>query len=106
MKNQLQITRERNSKVIKEKNLLIDDLKDQLSQVRDDMNELKLHAPLKQENDKLRREMQEKTKKFHETQNTLERRISELIAEKNKFSDGTGTSISQISFKILLSSPS
>lgn len=84
MKNQLRDTRERNSKVIKEKDLLILDLQNQLEQLKINTEDLKLYEPLKNENDKLKRELQEKTNRFYETKSTLEHRITKLIAEKEK----------------------
>lgn len=115
MKNQLRDTRERNSKVIKEKDLLILDLQNQLEQLKINTEDLKLYEPLKNENDKLKRELQEKTNRFHETKSTLEHRITKLIAEKEKnfATIDAGTSeatfivrfyLFLIPFKILLSS--
>lgn len=81
MRNQLRETRERNLKVTREKTSLILDLEKQLSRLKDDLNEVKLYEPLKHENDKLKREVQQITAQHNDTKSHLEHRIEELITE-------------------------
>lgn len=81
MKNQLRETRERNSKVIKEKTSQVLDLEKEVSRLRNNLNEVKLLEPLKQENDNLKREVQQITAQFTDTKAILEHRIEELLTE-------------------------
>lgn len=66
-------------KVIKEKDTQILDLKNQISQLTKDVEVLKLYEPLKTENNKLKRELQDITKELNETKTTLEHRLTEKI---------------------------